>query len=334
MSFAVSCNKETAATVETETVTFSIEIPGAIQSKAIADGTKAVKLLYATYTEGGKLLKSLSKTDINDAEEINIVDDKKQATVNLRLVKDIKYHVVFWAQSETCTAFEFDWEKEKTMTVSYKGAANDDLRDAFYAVVKNVVFYNNVGYPMGDIEGVSKNCSTVSLKRPFAQINFGASDYDSVTEYYITPDNTPELIAKKMTSAFACTSFPNTLNLLTSEVTGSAAANFEAAQIPSETTVLKVGDVEYRWVAMNYILAPKKDESTDLYTVTGTFTYKDDDTATEPDINRIITVTNVPISKNYRTNILGDLFTVETPFTVIVEEAFEGDLPEITVPQQ
>ena len=337
VSFAVSCNKETAATVETETVTFSIELPGAIQSKAIADGTKAVKLLYATYTEGGKLLESLSMTDINKAEEIkvDIADGKKKATVDLRLVKDIKYDVVFWAQSENCTAFEFDWKTAKTMTVSYEGAANDDLRDAFYAVVNNVVFYNNVDYPMGDIEGVSQNCSTVSLKRPFAQINFGASDYDSVTEYY-----TPESIAEKMTSAFACQSttntpnFPNTLNLLTSEVTGSAPANFKAAQIPSETTVLKVGGVEYRWVAMNYILAPKKDESTALYTVTGTFTYKDDDTATEPDINRIITVTNVPISKNYRTNILGNFFTVETPFTVIVEEAFEGDLPEITVPQQ
>ena len=215
------------------------------------------------------------------------------------------------------------------MTVSYKGAANDDLRDAFYAVVNNVVFYNNVGYPMGDIEGVSQNCSTVSLKRPFAQINFGASDYDSVTEYY-----TPESIAKKMTSAFECTGFPNTLHLLSGKVSGSTTANFQPAVIPSETTGLEVNSIEYRWVAMNYILAPKKEESTALYTVTGTFTYKDDDTATEPDINRIITVTNVPISKNYRTNILGDLFTVETPFTVIVEEAFEGDLPEITVPQQ
>lgn len=328
VSFAVSCNKETAATVETETVTFSIELPGAIQSKAIADGTKAVKLLYATYTEGGKLLESLSKTDINNAELIEVnAEGKKAAEVNLRLVKDIKYHVVFWAQSENCTAFEFDWKENKTMTVSYEGAANDDLRDAFYAVVNNVVFYNNVGYPMGDIEGVSQNCSTVSLKRPFAQINFGASDYDSVTEYY-----TPESIAEKMTSAFACTSFPNTLYLLTSEVKGSAPANFKAAQIPSETTVLTVGDVDYRWVAMNYILAPKKDEvSTNLYKVTGTFTYKDENNNTEkPDIDRSIVVNNVPIHKNYRTNILGNFFTVETPFTVIVEEAFEGDL----LPQQ
>ena len=59
-SFTVSCNKET--TGETKAVALSIELPGAIRSKAISDGEKALTLYYATYTKEGKQLTSLSNT--------------------------------------------------------------------------------------------------------------------------------------------------------------------------------------------------------------------------------------------------------------------------------
>ena len=35
------------------------------------------------------------------------------------------------------------------------------------------------------------------------------------------------------------------------------------------------------------------------------------------------TVTNVPIRKNYRTNILGDLLTTGATFNIVVDERFE-----------
>ena len=341
VSFAVSCNKETAATVETETVTFSIELPGAIQSKAIADGEKATTLYYATYTKEGKQLLSLSNT--TDGVAIS----GKTATVTLQLVKDIPYHVVFWAQDKAQDkdrqAFTFDWGKA-TMTVSYDGAANDDLRDAFYAVVNNVVMANGASLPTGDLDGNGEveEFSSVNLKRPFAQINFGTAqnDYDSVTEYYDVTS-----VDAGMKSAFVCSAqLPNVLNLLDRSVSGDASANFTATVIPGDPKGLKVGGKDYRYVSMNYVLAPAGDTPEMIDEVTATFTYRHDPTATSDDINRPITVVNVPILRNYRTNIIGDFFTVDTPFTVIVVSEFDDDAnndgeiddPDhiITVPQQ
>ena len=320
VTFAVSCNKETAATVETESVTFSVELPGAIQSKAIADGEKALTLYYATYTKEGKQLSSSSLSNTTDGAEIK----GKTATVTLQLVKDIPYHVVFWAQNKECTAFTFDWPNA-TMTVSYDGEANDDYRDAFYAVVNNVVMANGATLPTGDLDGNGQveEFSSVNLKRPFAQINFGTAqnDYDSVTEYY---DLTS--VDAGMKSAFVCSAqLPNVLNLLDRSVSGEVSANFTATVIPDDPKVLAIGgnDNDYRYVAMNYVLAGET--PTEIDKVTATFTYRHDPAATADDINRPIEVVNVPILRNYRTNIIGDFFTVDTPFTVIIVSDFDDD---------
>lgn len=337
VSFAVSCNKETAATVETETVTFSIELPGAIQSKAIADGEKAKTLYYATYTKEGKQLPSLSNT--TDGADIS----GKTATVTLQLVKDIPYHVVFWAQDKDCQAFTFDWANA-TMTVSYDGAANDDLRDAFYAVVNNVVMANGASLPTGDLDGNGQveEFSSVNLKRPFAQINFGTAqnDYDSVTEYYDVAS-----VDAGMKSAFVCSAqLPNVLNLLDRSVSDDASAyvsaNFTATKIPNDPYTIEVNKEIYRYVAMNYVLAG--DTPIEIDEVTATFTYRAPN-STADDINRPITVFNVPILRNYRTNIIGDLFTVDTKIEVVVVPNFDDDADHnneiddpdhiITVPQ-
>ena len=305
MTSVFSCQKETAP-VQTESVTLSVELPGAPATKAIADGEKALKLYYATYTENGKMLASLS--NITDGVAVS----GKTAIVYLQLVKDLKYHVVFWAQAETCTAFTFDWA-DATMTVAYDGAANDDYRDAFYAVVNNLVVINDT--PTVD----GQPLTSVGLQRPFAQINFGASDYDSVTEYY---DETS--VDEGMQSSFVCAEVPNTLNLLDQTVgTSTAAVNMSLALIPNDPKTLTIGTTDYRYVAMNYVLAPAGTQPEMLDEVTATFKYQ------AGNIERPVVVKNVPILRNHRTNILGDFFTAEAAITVIVMESFTDDLPPI-----
>lgn len=298
MFSASSCQKENVS-LRTRSVSLSVVLPGAPATKAIADGEKALRLYYATYTEDGKMLSSLS----------NIVDgvavSGKTATVHLQLVKDIEYHVVFWAQAASCTAFTFDWSNA-TMTVDYSGAANDDYRDAFYAVVNNLVVIDRTptvdGQPLG----------SVGLVRPFAQVNFGASDYDSVTEYYDEAS-----VDAGMQSSVVCAEVPNTLNLLDQSVgTSVVSMDMNLAQIPNDPKKLTVGTTDYRYVSMNYVLAPAGTQPEMLDEVTATFIYQ------AGNINRPISVKNVPILRNHRTNILGDFFTAETAITVIVMEGF------------
>lgn len=302
MTASFSCKKEVSL-VPTEAVTFSVELPGLPASKAVAEGEKALKLYYATYTENGKMLASLS----NVAEGVTV--SQKTATVTLQLVKDLKYHVVFWAQAPSCSAFTFDWANA-TMTVRYAGAANDDYRDAFYAVVNNLAVIDEVATVNGQ-----PLTGSVGLVRPFAQINFGASDYDSVTEYYDVAS-----VDAGMQSSFVCAEVPNTLNLLDQTVgTTVAEVNMTLASIPNEPKNLTIGTTDYRYVAMNYVLAPAGTQPEMLDEVTATFKYEA--------IERPVVVKNVPILRNHRTNILGDLFTADAAITVIVMEAFtEPDL--------
>lgn len=303
MTSVFSCQKETAP-VQTETVTLSVDLPGAPSTKAIADGANALTLYYATYTENGKMLASLSNTTTG------VEVKNKTATVTLQLVKDLKYDVVFWAQAASCTAFDFKWG-EATMTVDYDGTANDDLRDAFYAVVKNISIVDEVTY----VNGVELT-ESIGLFRPFAQINFGASDYDSVTEYYDV-----QSVDAGMESSFVCAEVPNTLNLLDQTVgTSVAAVDMDFALIPNDPKTLTVGQTEYRYVAMNYVLAPAGTQPEMLDEVTATFKYE------TGNIERPVAVKNVPILRNHRTNIVGDLFTANTDITIIVMEAFTDDL--------
>ena len=75
---------------------------------------------------------------------------------------------------------------------------------------------------------------------------------------------------------------------------------------------LKVGDGAYYWVAMNYLLVPAEQSTT--VTVDATFT-----TQIGMVKHKIL---NVPINKNYRTNIVGDLFTTSSTLKIVVEESF------------
>ena len=274
-------------------VSFEVVLPGAIGTKAIADGEKAVKLYYATYTDAGKLIPSLSNT----SEGVEVKG--KAASIRLQLVKDLNYDVVFWAQSPDCSAFTFDWEKAK-MTVSYEGAANDDKRDAFYAVRQDLKVTD------GALQ------ETVTLYRPFAQINFGASDYQHVVDYY--DQNSVDF---GMQSSLVSAVVPNTLNLLTESLgTETASAAFSLAVIPNYPRLLEVNQSTYKYVSMNYILAPKGTEPAILTSITANFKYA------EGNIDRTVVVENVPYLRNHRTNIIGNFFTENAELTIKIDQNF------------
>lgn len=281
-------------------VAFNVALPGSIGTKSISDGEKALTLYYATYTDAGKLIESLSNT------QEGVAISGKTATITLQLVKDLNYDVVFWAQADECTAYTFDWTAA-TMTVNYAGVANDDHRDAFYAVRQDLKVASGLLQ------------ETVTLYRPFAQINFGAADYDSVVEYYDQVS-----VDAGMESALVCAEVPNTLDLLEETLgTTYAAADFTLAPIPNDPRLLEVNNAGYKYVAMNYILAPKGAEPAMLPSITANFQY------TDGNINRSVEVKNVPYLRNHRTNIIGNFFTETAILSVVVDENF--DKPDFNI---
>lgn len=292
-------------------VTFSINLPEMAEdsrASVIADGTKATQLYYAVYDGQKKIISGLTP---NGA----ITLQNKRHELKLRLVKGLTYNIAFWAEPENDTYYTFDKENAK-ITVAYRNtdsslmSSNDEYRDAFYAVVTD--------YQVG-VTNIKDN--TIYLRRPFAQVNVGTTLAD------LEAAKTAGIDISKSKLVF--TDIPNELNMWDGTVNTNSGVNveFDLSQTPAkagEKLFVKVDgvDTEFHYVAMSYILAPADGDVTDV-----TFTVATD---TIDKVNET-TVPKANYKRNYRTNILGSIFTAEAQFIVVVDEKPAGDLDPITI---
>ena len=259
-------------------VTFEVGAPAA---RAYSDGATATVLQYAVY-EGEDELTALTHSEKKgNAETINI-----STTVSMKLVTGNTYTVIFWADNDNAP-YTVDFGA-KTMTVDYTGvASNDENLDAFYAVHEFTVN--------------GAQTETIELKRPFAQLNIGTSDYVASANAGYTPDQ----------SYVKVTNIYNTLNLWTGEATGEAAVEFEYADINKNETFPVAG---YEYLAMNYLLVKSQKEVVDVE-----FAYKETSTGDA----KTRTVGSVPVQRNYRTNIYGQLLTSDVDINVVIKPAYD-----------
>ena len=348
-----ACQKEVQETVqqpvldegldgEMVEVTFTVDVTDAAQTKAISDGLSATNLQYAVYRaeeykdKGGKVypkglyIPSLSQGDDPKASFSNAKIEKKgdrNWLVTLTLAKNVKYDIVFWAYADEAP-YNFDEPNAKiNVTDKYEGLANAENRDAFYGICREY--------------SVISSETKVELFRPFAQINFGASDYIPYitdlglnitstidTKYHaaveaVYENNDPEhgrLLYPYRPSVASC-KVPSILNVLTGAVDGPIEVNFATQAIPYETgdqVLLTTGEGEtaktYHWMGMNYILAGTDRATID--NIHATFSYNG--------YNLVVDVPNVPYRRNYKTNILGDIFTSHAQFNVGIMPEYEG----------
>ena len=282
-----ACSSDMEPSMGDNMVRFTIELPGNIDSRAIADGLTANKLTVAVYDDQGA---ELTQLQVNKG--IN-----HQTTVEFKLVKGQKYSFAFWAQADGAP-YTFDTET-KTVNVSYTNAkSNDEKRDAFYAYRANLT----VTGPMSE---------TIYLTRPFCQLNYGASDYQDAIKAGVNATKSA------VTVNHAATSF----NLATGAAAGDVEVTFTQEILPNDPATLTVEEKQYQWMAMNYFLVPNNEATIE----TSLQLYEGD--AADP--VRDITVPNVPVQKNHRTNIVGNLFTEDVNFLVIIDERF--DQPDYNV---
>ena len=158
-------------------------------------------------------------------------------------------------------------------------------------------FYNVL--PNVKIEGAYT--ASVQLARPFAQLNFGAADYEEAKAAGLTVTKATVKLTHAATS----------LNLLDGTTEGDKTVTFASAALPADpNAILKAGEKDYKYVAMDYVLVGKSAKT--LSDVTLTLTATGTQSATPE-----FTYSNVPLQANYRTNIVGNLFT--SPAEVQIE---------------
>ena len=295
--FTASCAKEDISSTigggEVE-VTFTANLAG-ISTRAIADGTTVDRVYVAIFDATSKAY--LNELTLPEGYPVS----NGQASMTVVLLKDKKYDLVFWAQKDGTGAYTLDLANRK-VKANYDAPANNEARDAFFRIDNNWV------------AGVGS--TTFELRRPFAQINAGNSDAD--VKY--AKANGSVISQSSMT---VITEIYDTLDLTDGSLTGNeVSAEFTLAAIPSQTIAGTVdpthdatlnASAEYNYLAMNYLLV------NDRQLVDLVFNYTDGTTTFERKYFQ------VPVQRNYRTNILGQLISSPMEFNVIIVPDFIDD---------
>lgn len=258
-------------------VSYNVKMPK-IATRAYSDGMSANVLQYAVYNAAGNELTGLTVTN----GEIH-----GSTTVNFELVVGQTYSVIFWAAADGAPyAVNF---ADKTMTVDYTDAkCNAEGYDAFYKHVEFTV----TGAMSMDVE----------LRRPFAQLNIGTSDYVAAANAGYAP-----------TKSWVKVPVYTTLNLQDGSVSGQAVQEFALAEINKNETFPVAG---YDYLAMNYLLVSADKEVVDVeFAHTAT-----DEVAA---VSRV--VGSVPVQRNHRTNIYGKLFTTSVDMNVVIVPAYDDE---------
>lgn len=330
MLFAASCAKENTPSAEqgsdVVTATLVIEAPGMPGTKAISadqnnvgDGLAADNLVFAVFDASGNELTRLRQGDwVNGIGDVNteITFDNSATpttTVTVTLVRGNVYTFVCWAQNKAATCYDFKDMKNIGIDYTEYNAANNDLRDAFYACVQTAKVTENF----------SQN---VTLKRPFAQINVGTTDFAEAQKAGLDIDD----IYSTMTVKNAATS----LNTFTGKASNPVEVTYAYAHAvaPEEDLVINKNLVQnnpqvaiadkYGWLAMNYILVA---DGTDNGEGTGIADVSFEIRAGADAVLASYDVPNVSVQRNYRTNIVGALLTAQGEISIIIDPIFDGE---------
>ena len=264
-----------------------------------SDVNRCILEVYLLGGEDGSVTASLYGT-----RQVVKVENLTAAFEDLNLITGQKYRLVLWADHvddpENGLGTDLYYDTENLPSVSYKSGteyeSNEDSRDAFFKVEEF------------ELDGPEDR--TVSLTRPFGQINIITTDYGLI------PSTHSDLLPVKVKLAFP--SIPTSIDLVNgtvndmAEVTTSTAVDIAGLDVD--------GEKDSKQLSFDYILAPAEGQ-----TVVSKFTMsflKEDRTTP---VAKDYTFENIPVQRNYRTNVSGALLTDRAGVDVVVEPRFDGD---------
>ena len=279
-------------------------------SDSSAEGTESVT--FTVQTEVGtkavadedgmaaKIDQVLVAVYMKDGDTFRLYDEpvatytasNKQATFSVNLIRKQTYQIVVWAQKEG--AYVCTEGLQSIVRSSAKtSVCNDDELDAFYASHEYV-------------QGSATASTSIQAKRPFAQLNL------------ITKDLREGFEPTNVTVAYVSDTKFNALTGLSSEPAATA-VTYSATQ-PNYKAQGKTLDAAKNTLVMNYLFAPETEQ---IVLPSVKMTAK---------LTEVVDfeVSNVPAKRNYRTNVIGNLLSEQTDFTITVVP--EWETPELVGP--
>ena len=272
-------------------VNFAIQAPVDVVTKSIGDGENVNIVYYEIYkAESGHVNSLIGGTPLVDG---TVEMSGKEAKLSLNLLEDQNYVALFWAQvTPAANVKYYDVTDLRNVEALYAGVnSNDETRAAF---CQRFAFNTS-----------EKVKATVTLVRPFAQLNIGTTLESLNIDYAI------DVTASKVT----VTSPARFFNVNAGMAHTPAAQPVEFALATNPQQYLNVNNTDYEYVAMNYFLVSGNTSNVDVVF----------DIETDKGTVKDKVVAQVPVQKNYRTNIIGNLLTKETVIEIVVDNRFYGD---------
>ena len=301
MLFATSCSQDELLNEPTTgdyvSAKFTIGTSDGIATRAtIGNGTKADKVACAVYDEKG--------TELRDLYAIRDVVDMK-ATYEIRLAKGQKYRVAFFAYNSTADAYDVTYLTD----IKVKDSQNSNIenRDAFTAYVDVDATVNTIN-------------EDVTLYRPFAQLNLGVdnTEWTDAVKAGVTVAKS-KIVVTNVYNQFSA--YDNAVVATAEPVTMTFAMN----TIPSEELEVDVdrdGTIanteKFKYLALNYLLVG--DAGTEKSLTDVEFVWENSDASKTN--NPTTHFKNIPVQRNYRTNIIGKLLTNPATFNIVIDADF------------
>ena len=294
---AGACAKEQVASGDGETVemTFNVDVPETtITTKGLSDAASVNELICQVFLNDGNY------TPVPDLNQTVTVTDK-HAKVTFNLVKGQKYSFAFWAQAKGTGYYDTGNLRAVKMNVDAV-KANDPAMDAYFAQ-KNFQAFSTATTKEKDTK--------IILYRAVAQVNFGTINSDRKDKLGIVK------------SKIKLTEVPTVFDVVRGNMDDAysvpAAIEFKENALVEEK--LLAADKKYDYVATCYVFAHKDQKLTDA---TATFWVNIRDSKGNFTTTRTVSAPNAPYKRNMRTNILGDLLTVNQDFNIVVDSDFKG----------
>lgn len=304
MLFATSCSQDELLNEPTTgdyvNAKFTIGTSDGIATRAtIGNGTKADKVACAVYDEDGTELRNLYKV-------VDVKDMK--ATYEIRLAKGQKYRVAFFAYNSAADAYDVEY----LTNIKVKDSQNSNIenRDAFTAYVDVDATVNAIN-------------KDVTLFRPFAQLNLGVDNTE-----WTDATNAGVEVAK---SKIVVTNVYNQFSAYDNAVVATAepvTMTFEMNTIPTEELEVDVdrdgtiADTEkFKYLALNYLLVGDTGSEKSLTDVEFVWENEDASKTNNPTTH----FKNIPVQRNYRTNIIGKLLTNPATFNIVIDARFNDN---------
>lgn len=309
MLFATSCSQDEllneASNGDFVNATFTIGTTDGIGTRAvdpvIGKGLSVNYVACAVFDKNGAEMENLRKY-----EPIQ----NKAAKYEVRLAKGQDYRVVFFAYNGDANGNSDYYNMEDLTNIIVKDGqfSNIEERDAFtnFEVIEASTTLNSIN-------------KDVVLKRPFAQLNLGIDkeEYNAAKDAGVVVEQ----------SYIKVSNVYNAFNAYENDVVegnSDAPMEFEMSDIPFESLLVDANDngtfdteEEYTYLALNYLLVGDSDTEKQLTDVE--FVWKSRDGKTN---NPSIKFINIPVQRNYRTNIIGKLLTSPAEFNITIDSDF------------